>query len=181
VETVGVGQAETAVADMVDVFVVLMLPGGGDELQGIKKGLIEAADIIAVNKAEGEGRRRAEAAAADYRAALRILSPLSGEWVVPVLTYSALTGEGLEELWTEIERHRMQLWKSGALERRRRAQQVKWMWTMVEERLRALVRETAGLRERLPAIERSVERGATSPRAAADEILSRIGLEVPDL
>src|ERR1043165_2283574 len=100
VETVGIGQSETAVADMTDFFLALMLPGAGDELQGIKKGLVELADMIAINKADGDNLQRAKAAAAEYRAALHILTPRSPNWTPPVLTYSALTGNGIAELWS---------------------------------------------------------------------------------
>ena len=99
VETVGIGQSETAVADMTDFFLALMLPGAGDELQGIKKGIVELADMIAVNKADGDNVERANAAAAEYRAALHILTPRSPNWTPPVMTYSALTGDGIAELW----------------------------------------------------------------------------------
>ena len=100
VETVGIGQSETVVADMTDFFLALMLPGAGDELQGLKKGVVEIADMIAVNKADGDNIRRAKAAAAEYRAALHILTPRSPNWTPPVVTYSALTGDGIADLWT---------------------------------------------------------------------------------
>ena len=102
VETVGIGQSETAVADMTDFFLALMLPGAGDELQGIKKGVVELADMIAVNKADGDNVKRAKAAAAEYRAALHILTPRSPNWTPPVVTYSALTGDGVAELWAQV-------------------------------------------------------------------------------
>src|SRR5690349_4401089 len=133
VETVGIGQSETAVADMTDTFLALMLPGGGDELQGLKKGLIELADIIAVNKADGDNVRRATAAAAEYRAALHILTPRSAHWSPPVLTYSALTGDKVPELWAQVIAHRERMEASGERVARRREQQVKWLWTMVNE------------------------------------------------
>ena len=106
VETVGIGQSETTVADMTDFFLALMLPGAGDELQGIKKGLVELADMIAVNKADGDNVKRATTAAAEYRAALHILNPRSPNWTPPVLTYSALTGNGVAELWEQVLLHR---------------------------------------------------------------------------
>src|SRR5690606_33721175 len=106
VETVGIGQSETTVAGMTDFFLVLMLPGAGDELQGIKKGVVELADMIAVNKADGDNLPRARAAAAEYRAALHILKPPSPNWTPPVVTYSALTGEGIAELWSAILKFR---------------------------------------------------------------------------
>src|SRR4029077_1211423 len=134
VETVGIGQSETAVADMTDFFLALMLPGAGDELQGIKKGLVELADMIAVNKADGDNLKRATTAAAEYRAALHILNPRSPNWAPPVLTYSALTGNGVAELWGQVLLHRDRMTKTGELAQRRREQQVKWMWSMLEER-----------------------------------------------
>src|SRR5919199_6014470 len=135
VETVGVGQSETVVAEMVDVFLVLALPGAGDELQGIKKGLVELADIVAVNKAEGENRLRAEQAARHYRNALHIIEPASPAWTPIVLTMSALTGEGLDALWAEVGRHRACLEAAGELAAKRRGQLVRWMWSTVERRL----------------------------------------------
>src|ERR687890_263581 len=121
VETVGVGQSETAVADLTDFFLVLMLPGAGDELQGIKKGILELADLIAVNKADDAGAR-AKAAAAEYKAALHILAPASATWTPPVLTVSGLTGQGLDELWIKVLDHRRRLEATGELAAKRRAQ-----------------------------------------------------------
>jgi LAO/AO transport system kinase len=137
VETIGTGQSETMVADMTDFFLVLMLPGAGDELQGLKKGVVEIADMIAINKADGDNVARAKAAAAEYRAALHILSPRSPGWSPPVVTYSALTGAGIAELWATILDHRERMTASGELEARRRQQQVKWMWAMLENRVLA--------------------------------------------
>src|SRR5665647_680257 len=149
VETVGIGQSETAVADMTDFFLVLMLPGAGDELQGLKKGIVELADMIAVNKADGDNVQRANLAAADYRAALNILSPHSANWSPPVLTYSALTGNGIAELWARVLAHKDKMTASGELATRRREQQVKWMWTMLEERLTARLRSDPAVRAKL--------------------------------
>jgi LAO/AO transport system kinase len=176
VETVGVGQSETAVADLTDIFVVLMLPGAGDELQGIKKGIIEIADLIAVNKADGESLPRARAAAAEYRAALQILTPRDAAWTPPVLTLSGLTGEGLDALWAQVERHRDILSATGARLARRRAQDVKWMWAMIEDRLRERLTRDPALRERVPALEADVRTGRRAPGAAADEILEYLRL-----
>ena len=117
VETVGIGQSETAVADMTDFFLVLMIPGAGDELQGLKKGIVELADMIAVNKADGDNIARANLAAADYRAALNILAPHSENWSPPVLTYSALTGDGIALLWEQIVAHKEKMTASGELSR----------------------------------------------------------------
>jgi len=135
VETIGVGQSEIAVADMTDFFLVLALPGAGDELQALKKGVVELADMIAVTKTDGDNIARAKLAASQFSAALHILSPRSPHWSPPVVTCSALTGEGIEALWSHILDHRQRLTASGELAGRRGEQQVKWMWTMLEERL----------------------------------------------
>ncbi len=148
VETVGIGQSETAVADMTDFFLALMLPGAGDELQGIKKGLVELADMIAVNKADGDNVKRAGAAAAEYRAALHILTPRSPNWTPPVITYSALTGDGVAELWAQVLAHRERMDKTGEHAARRREQQVKWMWSMLNDRVLGRLKSDAGLSER---------------------------------
>src|SRR5215204_1742541 len=158
VETVGIGQSETAVCDMTDFFLALMLPGAGDELQGIKKGLVELADMIAVNKADGDNIKRATTAAAEYRAALHILNPRSSNWTPPVLTYSALTENGIAELWGQVLAHRQRMSSTGELAARRREQQVKWMWSMLEERVFRL-KSDPSLRARLPAIEAEVAEG----------------------
>ncbi len=170
VETVGIGQSETAVADMTDFFLALMLPGAGDELQGIKKGLVELADMIAVNKADGDNLARAQAAAAEYRAALHILSPRSEHWHPPVETYSALTGAGIETLWTKALAHRTAMQASGEFAQRRRAQQVKWMWSMFEHRLHDRLRADAGTRAKVRQTEAAVADGRLTPALAADEI-----------
>src|SRR6516165_8534242 len=127
VETIGTGQSETMVADMTDFFLVLMLPGAGDELQGLKKGVVEIADMIAINKADGDNIARAKAAAAEYRAPLHILGARSPHWSPPVVTYSASTGEGIAQLWAKICEHRECMTAAGELAVRRREQQVKWM------------------------------------------------------
>src|SRR6201986_3805372 len=135
VETVGVGQSEVAVADMTDFFLVLALPGAGDELQALKKGVVELADMIVVNKADGDNLPRAKRAAAEYGAALHILSPRSPNWSPPVITCSALNNENIEALWAHALDHRQRLTTSGEHAALRGEQQVKWMWTMLEERL----------------------------------------------
>src|SRR6202163_558787 len=146
VETVGIGQSETAVCDMTDFFLALMLPGAGDELQGIKKGLVELADMIAVNKADGDNIKRANLAAGEYRGALHILSPRSEHWHPPVLTYSALTGAGIDTIWQKILDHRTAMIASGEFDARRRDQQVKWMWSMLEQRMMARLRADPAIR-----------------------------------
>lgn len=176
VETVGVGQSETAVADLTDFFLVLMLPGAGDELQGIKKGILELADMIAVNKADGDNAARASAAAAEYRAALHILTPASPTWSPPVVTVSGLTGQGLEELWAKVLDHRARLDATGELAARRRAQDLRWMWALVDERVRERLTRDEAVRARMPSLEEAVASGALSPAAAADEIAGMMGL-----
>jgi LAO/AO transport system kinase len=175
VETVGVGQSEIAVADMTDFFLVLMLPGAGDELQGLKKGVVELADMIAVNKADGDNVVRAKAAAAEYRAALHILSPRSPNWSPPVVTYSALTGDGIGALWAAVLDHREKLTASGELAVRRGEQQVKWMWSMLEERLFAPLRSDRTLKAALPRIEAEVAAGRLAANAAVEEIADLLG------
>src|SRR3954470_3772225 len=172
VETVGIGQSETTVADMTDFFLALMLPGAGDELQGIKKGLVELADMIAVNKTDGDNIRRAQAAAGEYRAALHILTPRSADWTPPVLTYSALTGNGIAELWARILEHHPGLSQSGEHAAVRRSQQVKWMWSLVEQRLFGRLRADPALRARLPKIEAAVAEGRLSAMLAVEEIVA---------
>jgi LAO/AO transport system kinase len=176
VETVGIGQSETAVADMTDFFLALMLPGAGDELQGLKKGIVELADMIAVNKADGDNIERAKVAAAEYRAALNILSPQSPNWSPPVVTYSALTGNGISELWAKVLEHREKLTASGELAARRREQQVKWMRSMLEERLTARLRGDAAVRAKLKSAEAAVAAGKLAPTLAVEEIAKLLGV-----
>ena len=172
VETIGTGQSETMVADMTDFFLVLMLPGAGDELQGLKKGVSEIADMIAINKADGDNIKRAQAAAAEYRAALHILNPRSPSWSPPVVTYSALTEAGIAELWDSILDHRQRMGKAGELDARRQEQQVKWMWAMLEERVFARLKSNPALKAKLPRIEAAVAAGRMSPALAVEEIAS---------
>lgn len=176
VETVGIGQSETAVAAMTDFFLVLMLPGAGDELQGLKKGVLELADMLAVNKADGDNIARAKAAAAEYGGAFHILQPRSPHWSPPVLTYSALTEHGIADLWEQVLAHRRQMQQVGEFAARRRAQQVTWMWTMLEARLMERLHTDETLQARLPALEAAVAQGELSPAIAVDELASRLGL-----
>jgi LAO/AO transport system kinase len=170
VETVGVGQSETAVCDMTDIFLALMLPGAGDELQGIKKGLVELADMIAINKADGDNIKRANSAAASYRAALKILTPRSLHWFPPVLTYSGLTGAGLPELWQKIVEHRTAMNACGDFTARRSQQQVKWMWAMLEDRMKAQLRSDPAIRAKVKQLEARVADGRVTPALAAEQI-----------
>jgi LAO/AO transport system kinase len=171
VETVGVGQSETTVASMVDFFLVLMLAGAGDELQGIKKGILELADAVAVNKADGDNIEKARKARRLYENALHLLNPTSPRWRPPVLTCSALATEGLREIWQKILSHRDLLEKSGELQQKRRGQALDWMWSMVEEELKYRFHSAPGVKEILPGIIRSVEKGALSPTIAAGKLL----------
>jgi len=176
VETVGAGQSEVAVSDMTDSFVALMLPGAGDELQGMKKGLLELADVVAVNKAEGENRARAKAAAGALKAALHLIAASGGGDEAPVLTYSGLTGDGIEALWQAVLDHRAKLERSGRLVEKRRAQQVRWMWTLIDERFRARLRGDTAIRSRLRSLEVAVAAGKLPPALAADEIADLLKL-----
>jgi GTPase len=172
VETVGVGQSEIAVADMTDFFLVMVLPGAGDELQALKKGVVELADMIAINKADGDNLARAKVAAAEYKAALHILTPASSNWSPPVIACSALNGSGISDLWSNILQHREKLTASGELAARRGEQQVKWMWTMLEERLFAPLRSDRAVKTELPKIEAEVSAGRLAPAAAVEKIVA---------
>jgi len=171
VETVGVGQSETAVAGMVDFFLVLMIAGAGDEIQGIKKGLMELADALAVNKADGENVQAAERARREYMAALHLLRPASATWSPPVLTCSALSMQGIDTVWQTVLDHRERLTKTGELQDKRRTQSVDWMWAMVDEGLKEEFRSHAGVRSVLPSVLDGVVRGTLAPGAAARQLL----------
>jgi LAO/AO transport system kinase len=171
VETVGVGQSETAVAEMTDLFLLLLLPGGGDELQGIKRGIVELADLIVVNKADGDLAAAAQRAAGDYRSALRFLRPRSARWEVPVETCSALEGRGIDEIWTLIEQYRATMTASGDLGAARAAQARRWLWNETVESLMALLREDPLVRQRIQELEEAVAAGRVSPRVAARELV----------
>jgi len=176
VETVGVGQSEVAVADMVDFFLVLLLAGGGDDLQGIKKGIIEIADMIAINKADGDNVIRAERAAAEYRAALQILTPQSATWSPPVMTVSGRDNGGLDALWGKIADHRQKMTATGEFALRRQRQAVAWMSDMLNDRVMASLKENPRVAQRLPVLEAEVRAGRLVPTLAVDEILEMIGI-----
>jgi LAO/AO transport system kinase len=175
VETVGVGQSETAVADMVDFFLVLLLAGGGDELQGIKKGIIEIADMIAINKADGDNIARAKRAASDYQAAINILTPHSATWSPPVVTVSGRENRGLGELWEKILSHRALTSASGELAARRQAQAVEWMRGMISDRLLARLHAHPGVAAAMLRLEAEVREGKLLPTRAVDQILKLMG------
>jgi LAO/AO transport system kinase len=176
VETVGVGQSEAVVAGMVDFFLLLMLAGAGDQLQGIKRGVIELADMIAINKADGDNAARAERARRDYEAALGFLRPRHGGWTPPVVTCSALQDRGLAELWQRVLEHRRLLGDSGELQRQRVEQQLQWMWSIIEDELQEALRAHPGVQSQLPRLERAVREGRTTPAAAARALLDAFGL-----
>lgn len=172
VETVGVGQSETMVAEMVDTFLVLMLAGAGDELQGIKRGILELADVIAINKADGPNLERTRRARAELERALQILRPAGAAvWTVRVLTCSAFDGSGLADVWQAISDHRRFLTDSDQLEGRRRRQRVAWMWAAVDDALQLAVRDHPAVADRMPSLELAVERGERTAADAAAEIL----------
>ena len=156
---------------MVDFFLALMLPGAGDELQGIKKGIIEIADMIAVNKADGDNLERANAAASVYRSALNIITATSPNWTPPVITISGLKNVGLDTLWEKIEDHRNTLTKSDEFKQRREVQAVKWMHDMLEDHLKASLRNNPAVAKKMPGIEEDVRRGRLTPALAVDKIM----------
>ncbi|MDF9811186.1 methylmalonyl Co-A mutase-associated GTPase MeaB [Streptomyces sp. SPB162] len=172
VETVGVGQSETAVANMVDSFLLLTLARTGDQLQGIKKGVLELADLVAVNKADGPHEREAASAARELAGALRLLQPLDAGWTPPVLTCSARENSGLDAVWERLEQHRKVLLTDGRLEAKRRDQQIEWTWSMVRDQLLARVREHPDVRGLAPAVERQVREGTLTATLAAERLLA---------
>jgi LAO/AO transport system kinase len=171
VETVGVGQSETTVASMVDFFLVLMLAGAGDELQGIKKGVLELADAIAINKADGNNIENAENARIEYEKALNLLTPSSKNWSPPVLTCSAVTMAGIEDIWRTILDYKEKLESSGELMDKRRKQALDWLWALVEDGLRERFYRNPDVEKALPEIVESVEKGMTAPTLAAQRLL----------
>lgn len=171
VETVGVGQSETVVAEMTDIFLALMLPGAGDELQGIKRGLIELADLITVNKADGDRVTAARNAAGEYRSAIRCMQRRHPDWPTPVMTCSATTGDGLDQLWNKITAYHDLLKQDGSLADRRQRQSLRWMWSQVDERLRRLLRDDPAVRSLTDQIEQAVTQDTLPATAAADQIL----------
>ena len=175
VETVGVGQSEVTVANMVDTFVFLTLARTGDQLQGIKKGVLELADIVVVNKADGDHAVEAEAAARELSAALRLIYPRETLWRPPVLTMSALTGAGLTALWDTVERHRRVLTEAGEFDARRRGQQVDWTWAMVRDAVLDRVLTNPAVRGIRADVEAKVRDGELTPSLAAQQILDAAG------
>jgi len=171
VETVGVGQSEYAVASMVDFFLVLMLAGAGDELQGIKKGIIELADALAINKADGDNVEHAQQAAAQYRSALNLFRHATPSWDPPVLTVSALESKGMDRVWAVIEDYRSRLAASGELQVKRREQQQRWFWSMIDDGLKSHFLGRKDVQHRLPTMETAIAAGKLTPTEAARRLL----------
>ena len=175
VETVGVGQSEVAVAAMVDTFLLLTIARTGDSLQGIKKGILELADVVAVNKADGSHERDARSAARELAGALRLMTPVSTSWRPPVLPCSARTGAGMGEVWKAVQQHRAVLEEHGELGTRRATQQVDWMWAMVRDRLMDRLCGDPRVGDALPGLERDVRSGDLTATLAAQTILDLLG------
>lgn len=172
IETVGVGQSETAVADMVDLFLLLLPPAGGDELQGIKKGIVELADMIVVNKADGELSNAARQAVAEYRHALALLRPANANWRVPVLSCSALNNIGIDAVWNGIGDYRRILGEDGAIAHRRADQAKAWMWNEIRENLLTAFQADPAVRAELAALEDAAAAASVTPGAAARRLLA---------
>jgi len=171
VETVGVGQSETRVAEMTDTFILLLLPGGGDELQGIKRGIMELADLILINKADDDLQALAGRSAAEYRSALNLLHPRSTNWKVEVQTCSARDNVGIVEAWEMALRHREVLEASGQFTARRAAQARDWMWSEVNDSLIAALQSDPAVRKHIPALEAAASEGRIPPTIAARQLL----------
>ena len=176
VETVGVGQSETAVAGMADVFVLLQLPNAGDDLQAIKKGIVELADLVLINKADLDPKA-ATFTRAQWNNALAMLRHPSPQWTPPVLTISALNNEGIAAFWQDIERYRAIMQASGEFAAKRRHQSLAWMWTQIESGLRQSFKNHPAIRRTLPDLSRAVEAGQTTPTAAARQLLGLLKLD----
>ena len=172
VETVGVGQSETTVANLTDTFLVLMLARTGDSLQGIKKGVLELADVVTVNKADGAHRDEAKVAARELATALELLHPPGARWIPPVLTCSATTGDGLDEVWSQVARHRSMMETDGSFAARRADQQVSWMWSSIDEAVLRSFRDRPAVRSRAAEVEAELRAGTITPGIAARRLLT---------
>ncbi len=170
VETVGVGQSETAVASMVDFFLVLMLAGAGDELQGIKKGIMEHADAVAINKADGDNIIKAESARSEYERALHYIMPESSLWTPVVTTCSAIENTGIDHIWETVRLHHDRLEKHGALKEKRKQQVLDWLWAMIEAEIKIQFFSNPEIKKKLPVVIADVERGGRSPVSALKEL-----------
>ncbi len=173
IETVGVGQSEITVASMVDFFLLLQLAGAGDELQGIKKGVMEIADAIVINKADGDNITRAKLAKQQYANALHILRPRSANWIVPVHTCSALHNEGIENIWDMLQEYRDTMNQHHEFAEKRRQQAKEWMWALLRQDLQDMFINDKNIQPLLPQIEQAVLDGTTTPSAASHRLLER--------
>ncbi len=171
VETVGVGQSETVVADMTDFFLVLMLAGAGDELQGIKKGILELATLLVINKADGDNEKKAKRAAREYQTALHYMRPTEPGWETPVMTCSALKNRGLEQIWGTMMEYRERIRASGRFETRRREQMLSWLWAMVDDQLHQSIHAHPGVKQIYRELEADVREGRVPPTVGASRIL----------
>lgn len=174
IETVGVGQSETAVADMVDMFLLLLSPGGGDELQGIKRGIMELADLVVVNKADGDLVPAAKRAAMEYKAALHLMRPKSAHWRPDVLLASALNNIGIAEVWDAVTTHHEALEAAGEIASHRAAQAQAWMWTEIREGLMTSLKGNSEAVRLIPKLEAQVKSGQTTPTLAAQRLLALV-------
>jgi LAO/AO transport system kinase len=180
VETVGVGQSETTVASMVDFFLVLMISGAGDELQGIKKGILELADAVAVNKADGDNVERAEFARKQYETALHFLAPSSPTWTPPVLTCSALEMIDIDVIWDTVTEHHRKLTQTGELIANRKKQAADWMWSLVKEGLNDRFYQNPEVQKILPETIKEVENGTIASTIAANRLLDLLDNRASD-
>ena len=176
IETVGVGQSETVVADMVDFFLVVLIAGAGDELQGIKRGLMEMADLVAINKADGDNKIYAERACVLYQNAMRLLHPAESLWNPPVLACSAVNNTGIDTIWSQILKHRARFEPTGWFEQHRRDQMVRWMWDLVNEYIDRLLHGKAEVRAVSARTEAAVRFGSMTAADGAESVLRAIGL-----
>ena len=176
IETVGVGQSETVVADMVDFFLVVLIAGAGDELQGIKRGLMEMADLVAINKADGDNKGHAERACALYQNAMRLVHPADSPWNPPVVTCSAVKNTGIDAIWSQVLKHRARFEPTGWFEQHRRAQMVRWMWDLVNEYIDRLLHGKPEIRAISTRVESAVRSGLMTAADGAESVLRTIGL-----
>jgi LAO/AO transport system kinase len=180
VETVGVGQSETTVAGMVDFFLVLMLTGAGDALQGIKKGILELADAVAINKADADNIERAEKTRKELENAMHLLQPASDSWVPPVVACSSITMAGLEHIWELVQEHHRRLSQTSELLARRKSQAVQWMWSLIEEGLQERFHRHTRVRQQLPEIIAKVKNGEMVATTAVRKLLFLLDNEEPN-
>ena len=171
VETVGVGQSETLVDSMVDLFLLLMLPNAGDELQGIKKGVLELADLVVINKSDGEQETLAKTAQSEYRKALHLLPSTKTSWTPQILRCSSLEKRGMDKIWDSVKSFRKELQNSGEWKKQRQTQTGKWMWSLVEEGLLTNFRNDPNIRKQIPELEKAVNSGKMLPTTAARKML----------